>query len=323
MKSRPVVSIVTPAYNQAQFLPDTIKSVLEQDYPLIDYRVIDDGSTDNTVDILRQYDGRIKWESHKNCGQTTTINRGWEKAEGDILIWLNSDDTLLPGAVSEAVRYLAEHDDVGIVYGDTLFTNANGEPLNKSTNSRAMDFEEFVLRCENPIPQPSAFIRRSVIDRIGLLDPHFFYFMDWDYWLRAGLEFRLAYTPLLWSTYRLHEASNTVSQSAKAAPELEYMYKKFFSSVAEKSQLAQIRNQAMANMYFTSGGYYMKGGMRTKAARMGLRAVFEFPWLLRYPEMLHKLMFCTFGGSHAYAGFRSAYQSVRSTVGNRRKSAVL
>src|SRR6266852_2420785 len=100
-----LVSVVTPTYNQAAFLRDTIESVLSQDYPAVEYQIIDDGSTDDTPQILQEYSGRALVDRHENRGQTPTINKGWERAKGDILTWLNSDDTFLPGAVSTAVEY--------------------------------------------------------------------------------------------------------------------------------------------------------------------------------------------------------------------------
>src|SRR5881396_4316622 len=105
----PLVSVVTPAYNQASFLHATIESVLAQDYAHIEYRVINDGSTDRTPEILEEYKNHVQVESHPNRGQTATINKGWEQSRGDIFIWLNSDDTFLPGAVTKAVNYLEQH----------------------------------------------------------------------------------------------------------------------------------------------------------------------------------------------------------------------
>ena len=162
--SGPLVSIVTPAYNQAAFLRDTVESVLSQDYPSIEYRVLNDGSTDETEAILREYEGRLEWETHPNMGQTPTINKGWDLATGDILIWLNSDDTLLPGAVSAAVSYLQAHPETGIVYADTLFTEPDGSPIERNAAQPRFDYERFVVECHNPIPQPSAFVRRSVAE---------------------------------------------------------------------------------------------------------------------------------------------------------------
>jgi glycosyltransferase involved in cell wall biosynthesis len=300
----PTVSVVTPAYNQGQFLRQTIDSVLTQDYPRIEYRVLDDGSTDDTPRILADYSGRLIWESHANRGQTATINKGWHAATGEILTWLNSDDTLLPGAVRTAVEYLERHPDVGIVFGDTLFTEADGTPLNRTGPLDGFDYREFVRRCENPVPQPSAFLRREVIDRAGPLDPHFRYFMDWDYWLRAGLCCRIGYIPEVLSTYRLHPQSNTVAQSARVAPELEYMYRKFFERGDLPADLRAIRGEAMANMHFTTGGYYAKGGAWGNAARSGLRAVAARPTGLARPRVLHKLAYCLAGWTPLYTGLR-------------------
>src|SRR2546421_6377677 len=150
-QTQPLVSVVTPTYNQAAFLRDTIESVLSQDYPAIEFQIIDDGSTDQTPEILQEYLGRALVERHENRGQTPTINKGWERAKGDILTWLNSDDTFLPGAVSKAVEYFQQHPDVDIVFGDTLFTQPDGQPIERSRPRAEFDYRTFVLQCENPI----------------------------------------------------------------------------------------------------------------------------------------------------------------------------
>lgn len=311
----PLVSIVTPAYNQADFLRETIESVLTQDYPNIEYRVIDDGSTDATPEILASYNGRISWESQPNQGQTPTINKGWAQAQGDILTWLNSDDTLLPGAISKAVAYFRQHPEVGIVFGETQDTLADGTPIGKFQPKRGFDYEEFVLRCHNVIPQPSAFIRRSVIEDVGVLDPYYYYFMDWDFWLRAGLRHRVGYIPERLSTYRLHEQSKTVSQSRRAAPELERMYRQFFARTDLPAHIRRLELRAMANMYFTSGGYYLRGGDYEKAAWAGRQAVRFNPRLLLQPDAVHKFLYCTLGGTWLYQNSRSAYYQVRTMWG--------
>ena len=309
----PLVSIVTPTYNQAAYLRETLESVLAQDYPRIEHQVIDDGSTDETPQILAEYNGRIEWESHANRGQTATINKGWERARGDILTWLNSDDTLLPGAVSKAVAYLQRHPDVGIVFGDSLFTEPDGTPIERSKPRGEFSYREFVVRCENPIAQPSAFIRRSVVEDVGLLDPKHFYFMDWDFWLRAGVRHKIAYTPELLSTYRLHPESKTVAQAAKAAPELEYLYEKFFSTPDLPAEIRALQKRATANMFFTSGGYYLEGGKRREAARMAWRALRTYPAALYTPEMAHKFFFCLLGGTPLYRGARNLYRRTRTS----------
>src|SRR5688572_12229988 len=148
-RNLPTVTVVTPAYNQGEFLRDTIESVLSQDYPNIEYVVLDDGSTDDTPKILAEYGDRFKWESQKNMGQTATINKGWAMTGGEIITWLNSDDTYLPGAVSKAVDYLQRHQDVGVVYGDTLTTEADGTPFGRSKALPPFDYLRFIESWEN------------------------------------------------------------------------------------------------------------------------------------------------------------------------------
>ncbi|HXD33272.1 MAG TPA: glycosyltransferase family 2 protein [Pyrinomonadaceae bacterium] len=295
-KDLPLVSVVTPAYNQADFLRDTLESVLSQDYPNIEHQVIDDGSTDSTPEILKEYADRIFVESHQNRGQTSTINKGWERAKGDIVTWLNSDDTFLPGAVSTAVNYFEEHPDVDIVFGDTLFTQADGTPIEPSKKRAEFDYRTFVVECANPIAQPSAFIRRKVIDDVGLLDPKFYYFMDWDFWLRAGLHHRIEYFPGLYSTYRLHKDSKTVAQANKAAPELQYMYRKFFARDDLPDEVRAWEPRAMSNMFFTSAGYYLEGKNPKDARQMAWKALQSDPGAVLRPESMRKFVYCMSGG---------------------------
>ncbi|HEX7316877.1 MAG TPA: glycosyltransferase family 2 protein [Pyrinomonadaceae bacterium] len=308
----PVVSVVTPTYNQAAYLRETIESVLGQDYPHVEHIVIDDGSTDDTPRVLAEYTGRVDWERHANMGQTPTINKGWQRSRGEIVTWLNSDDTFTPGAVSKAVDYLRGRPEVGVVFGDTLFTEDDGTPLERSPRRGEFDYVKFVVECENPIAQPSAFIRRKVVDDVGLLDPHYYYFMDWDFWLRAGAKHKIEYTPDLFSTYRLHPESKTVAQAARAAPELERMYRKYFALDYVPAEVRKQRARAWANMQFTSGGYYVKGGDPRGATRAALRAVRAYPATLVDSGMLHKFLFCLSGERRAYRGGRELYRRTRA-----------
>jgi len=303
-RQNPVLSVITPAYNQAAFLPETIESVLGQDYPNIEYRVIDDGSTDDTARILSEFGGRIQWETHENRGQTPTINKGWSLAKGDVLTWLNSDDTFLPGAVSTAMRFFEQHPDVGIVFGRTLFTDEHSTPLKPTRDIGRFDYAEFVVGCENPIPQPSAFIRREVFENVGPLNDKHYYFMDWDYWLRAGARHRIVYIPEVLSTYRLHAESKTVSRGLKYAADLEGMYREFFESGDVPETVRGRERLSMANMYFTSGGYYLRSGDTSAAVRMGFRALKQYPELVFNPKLLHKFFYCALGQNPVYRGSR-------------------
>jgi glycosyltransferase involved in cell wall biosynthesis len=309
----PLVSVVTPAYNQAVFLPETIESVLTQDYPNIEYMVFDDGSTDHTREVLARYSDRLIWESQPNQGQTPTINKGWERSRGEIITWLNSDDTYLPGAVGKAVDYFQRHPDIDIVYGDTLLTKADGTPI-EQMRPPEFNYHDLVAKCHNPIPQPSAFIRRSVMEDVGLLDPVYYYFMDWDFWLRAGISHKFAYFPELLSTYRLHEESKTVAQAVKAAPELEYMYRKFFDRPDLPDEIRRLEREAMVNMFFTTGGYYLLGGDRKAARRMARSAVKTRPSGIVRPGVLHKFVYCFLGGRPIYERSKGVYHRARARL---------
>lgn len=312
--SGPLVSIVTPTYNQACFLAETIESVVSQDYNAIEYRVINDGSTDDTERVLGRYANRIVWESQTNMGQTATINTGWQRAHGEILAWLNSDDTLLPGAVSLVVEFLRREPDVDIVYGDTVFTDAAGRHLPIPSRKGPFDYREFVRSCENPIPQPSAFIRRRVLDDIGLLHSEFYYFMDWDYWLRAGVRHRIVHIPTALSTYRLHAGSKTISGLARAAPELRYMYGKFFGDSTLPPEIRSLESEAMRNMYFTSAGYFLHGDVWRASAVNALRAVRVDPGLVLTVGGIHKVAYCLLGHLVVYRAVAKVLRSILDRI---------
>src|SRR6476660_7254297 len=164
-KNLPTVTVVTPAYNQAEFLRDTIESVLSQDYPNIEHIVLDDGSTDETPDILASYGDRVRWETHKNMGQTATINKGWSMTSGEIITWLNSDDTFYdPTSVRQGVEQLRAQPELGVIFADSMYTQADGTELVPTRRVVGFTYERMVRTCENLISQPSAFIRRTVID---------------------------------------------------------------------------------------------------------------------------------------------------------------
>jgi glycosyltransferase involved in cell wall biosynthesis len=215
----PKVTIVTPSYNQGRYLEATICSVLEQDYPNLEYIIMDGGSTDNSVEIIRAYADRLAgWVSEKDKGQTDAINKGFARANGDILAWINSDDTYAPGAIRQAVEYLQAHPEAGMVYGDAHYIDENGRVIG-SFPAAQTDYDR-LRRGYVHIPQQSSFFRADLWRSVGPLDPSFYFAMDYDLWVRlAGLA-PLHYVPRTWANFRLHSGAKTIAADDRCWPEM-------------------------------------------------------------------------------------------------------
>ena len=215
----PLVSIVTPSYNQAKYLEETIQSVINQTYPNIEYIIIDGGSDDGTLDIIRKYELHIAWwVSEKDKGQTDAINKGFAKAKGEILAWLNSDDTYLPNAVDEAVAYLMAHPEVGMVYGDANYIDSQGSVIGKF-NAQQTSYAR-LRRGGVYIPQQASFFRASLWEQVGPLVPSFYFAMDYDLWVRFAKIAEIHYFPRLWANFRLHDDAKTIAEDDRCWPEM-------------------------------------------------------------------------------------------------------
>jgi glycosyltransferase involved in cell wall biosynthesis len=217
------VAIVTPSYNQAQFLEESILSVFNQDYPDIEYVVVDDGSTDNSVDIIRRYADRLHWwTQQENAGQVAAINRGFEHTTGELMAYVNSDDTLLPGAVSEMVAEFEANPELVMVYGDALYTDADSNETGYLT-SRVWDTAMMVRNCDNHVVQPSSMWTRRAWEQAGPFDVRGYYFFDFELYLRLSVLGPVKRVPKPWATYRDHAASKTVGdQLGKARDYLRF-----------------------------------------------------------------------------------------------------
>ncbi len=219
MKSNPLVTIITPSYNQAPYLEETINSVLGQTYPNIEYLIMDGGSTDGSVEIIKRYQKKLAhWVSEKDRGQTDAINKGFALAQGEILAWLNSDDTLLPNAVEEAVQFLREHEDVGLVYGDAHYIDEIGRVIGQFPAAQT-DLKR-LQRGYVHIPQQASFFRKSIWDQVGPLDPEFFFAMDYDLWVRIARRAEIRYLPRVWANFRLHRDAKTINADDRCWPEM-------------------------------------------------------------------------------------------------------
>ncbi|WFN36778.1 glycosyltransferase [Methanomicrobium antiquum] len=214
----PLVTIVTPSYNQGRFIEETILSVLNQDYPNIEYIVMDGGSNDETLDILKKYDDKIVWVSEKDKGQTDAINKGLRIAKGEVLAYLNSDDTYLPGAISRAVRYFSENPDSKLLYGEGYHITAEGDIIERYP-TEPYNFKHLAETCY--ICQPTTFWKREVIEDIGLFDESLHYAMDYDYWIRAAERYgKLDYMPEYLANSRFYQETKTMSKRVEAHAEI-------------------------------------------------------------------------------------------------------
>lgn len=238
-----LVSIITPTFNQARYIEATIRSVLAQDHPRIEYIIVDGGSTDGTVDILKKYETRIaSWVSESDKGQTDAINKGFARAQGDILAWINSDDTYNAGAVSAAVKFLEGHPEVGMVYGDCNFIDEMGRVIGKFNSAQTN--LRLLRRGYVHIPQQTMFFRADLWRQVGPLDPSFYFAMDYDLWTRIAARSQIQYIPETWANFRLHASGKTIVADDRCWPEMMRVHYRdggsFFSMIVAKYYLRKL-----------------------------------------------------------------------------------
>ena len=204
----PKITVVTPSFNQAEFLEATIQSVLGQCYPRLEYIVMDGGSTDNSVEIIRRHEASLAhWVSAKDGGQAAALNAAFARATGDIFCWVNSDDFFLPGALHQVARLLAGAPaEPALVYGACLTFHEDSAAA-KVLRPRAHD--PAALRMYDYIVQPSAFWTRALWEKTGVLDTTLSYAFDWDWFIRASDHCHFQTTAKIFSAYRHHDAHKT------------------------------------------------------------------------------------------------------------------
>jgi glycosyltransferase involved in cell wall biosynthesis len=213
-------------------LEETIRSVLSQDYPHVEHIIVDGGSTDGTLEVLKAFGDKIIWISEPDRGQADAVNKGFRLAKGDILGWLNSDDTYNPGAVATAVEYFNRHPEVVMVYGDAYYIDREGKIIGRYS-TEPFRFERLAESCF--ICQPSVFIRADVVKRIGELDVNLQLCMDYDYWIRIGKHYPAAMIRYLQGKYfansRMHGETKTVTMEESHYRECLETVKRHFGSI--------------------------------------------------------------------------------------------
>ena len=219
MPSLPRITVITPSFNQGIYIEQTIKSIHSQDYPNLEHLVVDGGSTDQTLDVLRKYEKQMHWVSEPDRGQTHAINKGLQGATGDVICYLNSDDLFTPGALLKVGGFFRDHPQAFWLTGKCQIIDQNGQEMRRPgtiyKNFWLHGHSLKVLSVMNYLSQPATFWRRGAFEQVGYLDERWYFTMDYDYWLRLGKHYRLWFLDEYLACFRVHPASKG-SSSAKS-----------------------------------------------------------------------------------------------------------
>lgn len=284
MPDSPAVSIVVPAYNQAQFLNEAIDSVLAQDYPNIELIVLNDGSSDETEAVLKQYrPGRFQWETHANMGQAATLNKGWRMSRGSILSYLSADDVLEPNAVSRSLACLNSHPDAVLSYCD-YHTIAEDSRLVRRIRTPEFRYRDMLVRgvCH---PGPAAFFRRWAFDKAGPWNTIYRQMPDYDFYLRLALvgNFQRIAEPL--ARYRVHAESQTYAKSSfKRSMEPVHIVSAYFRRQRVPAAVAGTDASALSNAYLKSANLNWRAGRYSVSLKLAARALQIWPRCMLAPR---------------------------------------
>jgi len=264
--SYPLVSVVIPAHNHGRYVAEAIESALDQDYPAIQVIVIDDGSTDETADVLKRYSHRIEAVSQANAGQSATINRAWRQAGGEILSYLSADDRLESNAVSTAVAALEADPEIVMVYGDYNLIDPASARVRR-VKAPEFDYREMVtdLVCA---PGPGVFLRRGAVDRAGGWDPKLRQTPDFEYWLRLGLTGRFQHLPVVLAALRVHPGSASYAPPDESrAEEPVRIMENYFARSDLPSVIRSLQGQALSSAHVVTARFHIRAGRYQAAAR--------------------------------------------------------
>ncbi len=213
----PLISIVTPSYNQGQFIRETITSVLGQSYPHLELWVMDGGSSDNTVETLRSFEGdpRFRWVSERDRGQSDAINKGLACCTGEVFAWLNSDDVLLPNALTMVANTWKQLHEPAILYGLARYIDQHGQDLGSCPHQSPSLTVNAMLRMHSIPIQPATFAPTAAVRELGGVDESLHFTMDFDLWIRLAQQLPFHHIPYELAFYRLHDSSKTSALSER------------------------------------------------------------------------------------------------------------
>jgi len=246
------VTVITPTYNRADLLPETIESVLDQRLPGLEYIVIDDGSTDDTPRILKRYARWISMLHHPNMGEAATVNRGWAASRGDLIVTVSSDDPLLPGFFETGIDFMRTRPEVLVGYPDWRIIGPTSQPV---ADVQAPEFDYRAMLCSHePFPGPGALMRRRALELAGGRDVRYRFVSDFDFWLRLGLHGPFARIPQRLATWRSHsEALSRSERGERMAMEQVQVVEALFAQPDLPSWLPPLRSVALSSAHYTAG----------------------------------------------------------------------
>ena len=269
------ISIITPSFNQAAYLEQTILSVLNQDIPSLQYIIIDGNSTDGSQEIIRKYEKRLAyWVSEPDCGQADAINKGLARAEGEIVAWLNSDDYYLPGCLATVIAAFAQNPDAGLIFGDVLSVDADSRPINLM---RYSSWGLSDLMCFRIIGQPGVFFQQSIIKKAGLLDASYQYLLDHQYWIRIARIAPIQHLPKTLAAARFHPAAKNVAMAAEFGKEAFKLVEWMQSNTDFSEHYHRYQRRIKAGAYWINARYLSESGETKKAVASYLRSFFCHP----------------------------------------------
>ena len=270
-----LVSIITPSFNQARYLETTIQSVLSQDYPHIEYILIDGASTDNSIEIIKKYDNRLAfWISEKDHGQAEAINKGLARANGEIVAWLNSDDYYLPNAISNAVKVFEGIPGLVMAYGDMLAVNELGQTTN-TLKYKQLSLVD--LLCFQIIGQPAVFFRRDTFEKTGGLDSTFHFLLDHHLWIRLAQQGKILHVPQTWAAARYHSEAKNRAKAAEFGHEAFRILDWVKSQPELAAEISIVERRARASAHRVDARYLLDGGQSWSALKAWVRALIIHP----------------------------------------------
>ncbi|SRR5581483_1112211 len=270
-----LVSIITPSFNQSAYLEQTMKSVFAQDYRDLEYIVVDGGSTDGSVDIIKKYSSRLAfWTWERDRGQAEAINKGMAHARGEIISWLNSDDYYLPGAISSAVKIFEQNPDVVLVYGNMLAVDERGRTIN-TLKYQQLSLED--LLCFQIIGQPAVFFRRSAFEKAGGLDATFHFLLDHQLWIKIAQQGKILHVNQTWAAARYHAEAKNRLKAAEFGREAFRILDWVKSQPDLAGAVSRVERRARASAHRVDARYLLDSGQPWPALKAWTRALFIHP----------------------------------------------